>query len=183
MAGDQDSPAERWVVIPGFPDYDVSDLGRVRSRRGHGTGRRLTPEQVAEIRARHADGANGNAIAVRMGLRPHMVYHVLYGKTYYRTDPKILNPELLKAGRGYFRVGLCADGRPRFREFVHRLVALAFVPNPEGKPCINHIDGNSRNNAGINLEWCTYSENSSHAYRMGLTNPILNLRKKANAAV
>jgi hypothetical protein len=51
---------------------------------------------------------------------------------------------------------------------VHRLVALAFIPNPDNKPEVNHIDGNPSNNHISNLEWVTASENLLHAYRIGL---------------
>ena len=52
--------------------------------------------------------------------------------------------------------------------YLHRLVAAAFVPNPHGKPFVNHKDGNKLNNAADNFEWTTHSENVQHAYDTGL---------------
>lgn len=51
---------------------------------------------------------------------------------------------------------------------IHRALATAFIPNPGEKPEVNHIDGNKFNNSLDNLEWVTYSENISHAYKNGL---------------
>lgn len=66
---------------------------------------------------------------------------------------------------GYKRVHLCKDGKMKFF-FVHKAVALAFIENPDGKPYVNHKDGNKLNNNVENLEWCTPSENVLHAYRV-----------------
>ena len=54
---------------------------------------------------------------------------------------------------------------------IHRLIAQAFIPNPEKKRCINHKDGVKTNNSLKNLEWCTYKENSVHALATGLREP------------
>lgn len=68
---------------------------------------------------------------------------------------------------GYCYVGFCKDGQNK-KMLVHRLVAIAFIDNPEGKRTVNHIDGNKKNNAVENLEWATYSENHKHAFANGL---------------
>lgn len=54
------------------------------------------------------------------------------------------------------------------QEYIHRLVGEAFIPNPENKATINHIDGNKKNNHYTNLEWATHHENLKHAYQMAL---------------
>lgn len=70
---------------------------------------------------------------------------------------------------GYHRVTFCVKGK-RTNHSVHRLVAKAFIPNPESKPQVNHKDGNKLNNSVANLEWCTNEENQKHAAATGLTN-------------
>ena len=71
--------------------------------------------------------------------------------------------------RAYASVSYQDSGKQK-REYVHRLVANAFLPNPEKLPQVNHKDGNPRNNAVDNLEWCTGKYNIQHAYATGLIN-------------
>ena len=66
----------------------------------------------------------------------------------------------------YARVTLCKDGITS-RFYIHRLVAQTFLPNPDNKPFVNHIDNNGLNNASSNLEWCTASENMQHSAKQG----------------
>lgn len=68
----------------------------------------------------------------------------------------------------YRSIGLVRNGKQK-TVLIHRLIAIAFVPNPQNKPQVNHIDGDRRNNAPSNLEWVTPSENVKHAWRTGLT--------------
>ncbi len=100
---------ETWKPIKGYPNYEVSDLGRVRSLNWHNEG---------------------------------------YTKCLY----------LKKHPRGYHQVELINQNGKKM-VLVHRLVAEAFIPNPENKPQINHIDEDKQNNAVSNLEWCTRQQN------------------------
>ena len=69
--------------------------------------------------------------------------------------------------KGYWYVQLFVKD-VHYRDSLHRLVAKAFLPNPDNKKTVNHIDGNKANNRVENLEWVTYSENLLHAYSTGL---------------
>ena len=71
---------------------------------------------------------------------------------------------------GYTVVGLNKYNKYKIKK-IHRLVAEAFIPNPENKSDVNHIDGNKSNNIVSNLEWATRSENMQHAYNTGLSKP------------
>ena len=74
------------------------------------------------------------------------------------------------AANGYERVSLWKKGKQK-KYLIHRLVAAAFIPNPNGFKCVNHIDGNKLNNNADNLEWCNESHNMQHAYKNNLIHP------------
>lgn len=99
---------EEWREVPGYPDYMVSNLGRVKSLK----------------------------------------------------KPRELIMSLVNHYKGYKCVWLYKQKNIDVKHFIHRLVAEAFIPNPENKPFVNHIDCNKINNILHNLEWMTESENS-----------------------
>lgn len=74
------------------------------------------------------------------------------------------------SSQGYAMVSLCKDSKI-FNANVHRLIAEAFIPNPENKPTVNHIDGCKLNNDISNLEWATAHEQNIHLYKTGLKDP------------
>jgi hypothetical protein len=79
---------------------------------------------------------------------------------------KVLSPGI---SNGYEHVVLCKDGLKK-RFSIHRLVAEVFIPNPENKPHVNHLDENPSNNKVENLEWCTPKENCNYGTRTERSN-------------
>lgn len=69
--------------------------------------------------------------------------------------------------KGYLKTMVLIDGKYKTVK-IHRLVASAFIPNPEGKPQVNHKDGNKNNNSVGNLEWVSNMDNAHHAINNGL---------------
>ena len=114
---------EYWKDIAGYPNYSVSNLGRVKSKK---TGKLLKS---------------------------------------YRT-------------KGYLRVSLYNDAGRKCK-LVHRLVAEAFIPNPQNKSDVNHINGCKTDANACNLEWATASENMSHAHSNGLR-PMIDTQGEKN---
>lgn len=114
---------EEWKQIDGFPHYEVSDMGNIKS---------------------------------------------LY-------SGKLLKPKI-DCG-GYLQVCLHEDGK-RFMKLVHRLVAEAFVPNPQGKPTVDHINMNKQDNRAVNLRWQTYKEQLNNEDQNYKTNQYSEEAKK-----
>lgn len=113
----------------------------------------------------HAEGFSSNYYVSNMGRLLTTTHHG--GKT-----PAIMKPAMDLDHRrgqktGYFKTIL--DGKTRR---VHIVAARTWVPNPQNKPHVNHIDGDKTNNKISNLEWVTPSENQKHAYKMGLEKPM-----------
>ena len=75
---------------------------------------------------------------------------------------------VINNGEGFYKtVRLRKNGKAK-TEKVHRLLAKAFIPNPDKKNCVNHKDANKLNNNLSNLEWCTHQENMRHAKDIGV---------------
>lgn len=91
-----------------------------------------------------------------------------YGRvrSFKNKNIKILKEYLTPSN--YRFVKLYKDGKQK-GHLLHRLVAQAFISNPDNKPFVNHIDGNQLNCSISNLEWCSHQENVQHAYKTGLT--------------
>ena len=91
------------------------------------------------------------------------IIKVKFGRSVNYTDQK-LKGRILKQNHttyGYAYVALAKNGKSK-TTLVHRLVANAFIDNPENLPCVNHKDENQRNNNVSNLEWCSYEYNNTY---------------------
>lgn len=81
------------------------------------------------------------------------------GKVFSVQTNRIMKTHHIK--NGYEKVEMTINGKAR-KEFIHRLVAEAFIPNPDNLPCVNHKDEDPRHNDVSNLEWCTYEYNTNY---------------------
>lgn len=115
---------------------------------------------------------NPNYMISNLG-RVKSIDHPIWCKknnSYSMRKGRILKPSNQNSKK-YWRIAIIPIGGTvadkRFHP-IHRLVAEAFIPNPDNLPQINHIDGNKDNNCVSNLEWCDQSHNFQHAYNLGL---------------
>ena len=99
-----------------------------------------------------------------------IVRRIAYSNKQYKHKPKL--PYYIKSKLdkdGYVRYTLSKNGKMK-QAFAHRLVAEAFIPNPNNYPVINHKDCNTQNNNVENLEWCSIQYNNQYIKKMGRTN-------------
>jgi hypothetical protein len=85
-----------------------------------------------------------------------------HGRVYSNKSGKMRELRPGVGTTGYYLVILCRDGA-RFTRKVHRLVAMTFIPNPNGCRVVNHLNGDKLDNRATNLEWCTQKQNMKHA--------------------
>lgn len=110
---------------------------------------------------KNIQGYEGRYQVSNMGRIKSLSRKVWNGKTYFWTSERILRPGIDRDG--YRLVNLSKNGKAK-TEKVHRLVAKTFIPNPENKEAVNHIDEDPSNNKLENLEWATVSENNNHGW-------------------
>lgn len=105
---------------------------------------------------RDIDGYNGEYQVSNLG-------RVMSCNPYAHKEPKLMS--IQRHNHGYRTVGLSRNGATR-QTLVHRLVATAFIPNPDGYGFVNHKDENKANNRVDNLEWCTKAYNSNYSLNL-----------------
>jgi len=105
-------------------------------------------------------GLNNFKIYTRMEIQGYPNYLVYEdGRVYNQKYNRFLKQNV--NSHGYYIVPLCKDGKPK-NHLIHRLIGLHYIPNPENKPYIDHIDRNRQNNELSNLRWVSYIENNNN---------------------
>ena len=102
------------------------------------------------------------------GCKYETSYYVSKSGEIYNDNKKL--KQMLNGG-GYLSVNLFYEKAKSITKTVHRIVATTYLPNPNSKREVNHINGDKTDNRVCNLEWCTPKENTAHAIRIGLTKP------------
>ena len=91
------------------------------------------------------------------GFENYLIYQD--GKVYSKTSKRYLKPS--DNSYGYLKVNLCKDGKRKIHK-IHRLVAIYYIPNPDNKICVDHINRITTDNRLENLRWATHSENGQN---------------------
>ena len=92
------------------------------------------------------------------------------------------NTKILKQSNrdGYFIISLSKKGQRKKCFYIHRLIGIYFIPNPNNKECIDHRDGNPSNNSIENLKWCSHSENMLNKKNYGKYKKGVHFNKQNN---
>ena len=172
--------AEVWKKIEGWNEYSVSSLGNVRrdNFRGLGYSKMLSlPKNSMYVLSQNGKKKSySSSTLIRENFKEENNPREIWKKIEEYTNYSVSNfarvrnddcgrimtinvrDEDAKGSAGYCYVCLTGETSKNFR--LHRLVALAFIPNPNNYPCVNHIDGNKENNSVENLEWCSQLHNT-----------------------
>lgn len=125
-----------------------------------------TLKEICMERWKEVDGTGGRLLVSDQGRVKSLL-----------RDGRIL--KATKDKKGYLRLRVTLD-RKRYAFKVHRLVASAFIENPDNKPQVNHINGDKSDNRAANLEWSSNIENAHHAIRNGLWENVFAVSRKEN---
>lgn len=171
---------DEWRDLKEFPDYMINTNGDILSKH---TGRLLSPYRSGKgcymvglrknkkqydrsVRRLLSDTFPPDHSDGWLDIQGFPGYKVsMYGEVYSDYKKELLSTHTNE--KGYYYVGLWKSGKTYCKR-LNRLVANAFIPNPENYPEVNHLDGDKSNNRADNLVWSTHADNMIHAYENGL---------------